>query len=276
MKDRKLYIWLVVIAILAMIWMPEGPKARAKGHMQGLFAPFMDVAASVSRATERALAHFRDANAFSRSADELAQEVFVLRERVRRVDELEQQNAELRRIIGFVEASPRQLIPCEVISRRDISGWWHGIRLDKGTEAGVTNNQAVVTYSGLVGRTVNVTESTADVLLVSDRNCRVAGRIVRLAADGIVRGDAVSLQGGSAIDMLTGFHPCRMDFVDKSAEVRVGDRVVTSGLGGIFPENVMVGRVVRYGLDESGLYQTATLAPAVDAKQLQYVFVVAR
>jgi rod shape-determining protein MreC len=67
---------------------------------------------------------------------------------------------------------------------------------------------------------------------------------------------------------------CRMDFINKDAEVRVGDEVETSGMGGIFPRSIMVGRVSKIYRDDTGLYQCADIVPAVDLSNLDIVFLI--
>ena len=74
--------------------------------------------------------------------------------------------------------------------------------------------------------------------------------------------------------MLFAVQPCRMDYIEKDAPLVVGEKVITSGLGGVYPKGLAVGRVVGSELDRSGLYQRAKIAPAADLRDLKYVFVV--
>ena len=105
------------------------------------------------------------------------------------------------------------MIPCEVISR-NISGWWNSVRIGKGTADGVQENHAVISPDGFVGKTIEVSKHTAEVLLVCDPACRVSAKVGRTNTFGLVRGGGVNLRG----------HPiARMDFIDKDTEIRAGD-----------------------------------------------------
>ena len=159
------------------------------------------------------------------------------------------------------------MIPCDAVSR-NISGWWSSVRIGKGTVDGIDGNRAVISPDGLVGKTVEVSKHTAEVLLVSDPACRVSAKIARINSFGLVRGAGANLKG----------HPkARMDFLNKDALVRVGDEVVTSGLsgaGGVFPKGVHIGYIENVHKDDSGLFQYAEIAPRATVGLLDYVFVV--
>jgi rod shape-determining protein MreC len=159
------------------------------------------------------------------------------------------------------------MIPCDVVSR-NMSGWWNTVRIGKGLVDGIPKNHAVISPDGLVGKTIEVSRRTAEVLLVCDPAYRVSARIERANTFGLVRGGGVNFRG----------HPvARMDFIDKDTEVRVGDEVVTSGLsgeGGVSPKGVHIGYIVKVHQDDSGLFQYAEIAPSATVSLLDYVFVV--
>jgi len=147
---------------------------------------------------------------------------------------------------------------------RSRDGWWQIIRLNKGSSHGISENLAVVSMDGLVGKTVAVSRNTADVLLLSDPSCRVSSRLIRSGSFGIVSGRGPSWQGQVF---------CRMEFIHKNDEVQPGDEVVTSGLGGVFPPNIPIGYIDRVSMDTSGLYQRADVITRADLSSLRYVFV---
>lgn len=139
------------------------------------------------------------------------------------------------------------------------------VRLDQGITAGVKRDMPVVSGEGVVGRVVQATPRTADVLLLVDPSSKVSAKITRMDAFGIVRGQGVSLRG----DPL-----CRMDFILKEADILPGDEVVTSGLGGVYPAGLVIGYVEKVYLDRSGLYQYADIVPAADLRALRFGFVI--
>jgi len=89
-----------------------------------------------------------------------------------------------------------------------------------------------------------------------------------------MRGAGMSLRGGVSLEMLASVKPCELDYVSTEHELQPRDVILTSGLGGVFPEGLPVGRVGAVRLDPSGLYQQAQVIPSADIGALTYVFVV--
>jgi rod shape-determining protein MreC len=104
------------------------------------------------------------------------------------------------------------------------------------------------------------------VLLLSDPSCKVAVRLKRSGEFGLAEGQGAQPGQPPAV---------RADYLLKTADVQPGDEVVTSGLGGLFPKGLPVGRVADVALDASGLYQTARIELAADLGKLEYAFVAA-
>jgi len=148
------------------------------------------------------------------------------------------------------------------------------VRVNRGSEEGIKSGAAVLTVDGLVGRTTAVSRHTSDVLLIADPTCKVACRVKRTGALGVLSGTGVSAGGKSKLDMLCGLKPGRLDYIAKERRVLKGDEIVTSGLGGVFPEDLPVGRVVSSGLHVSGLYQAAEVMPSAMIEALRYVFII--
>jgi rod shape-determining protein MreC len=114
------------------------------------------------------------------------------------------------------------------------------------------------------------------VLLITDPACRVACKLPRTEAFGIVRGSGVAVNGEVNLEVLCAVRPCRVDYLPKDDVILKDDEVLTSGLGGVYPEGLLVGYVTRMATAQSGLYQSADLMPAADMGALKYVFVVKR
>lgn len=206
--------------------------------------------------------------------DILRDEVVRLRNDLRNYRNLEQENRLLRRMLGLQEASSHKLRLARVIARGGVSGWWQSVRINRGREDGVRPNMAVITADGLVGRTTTVTRRTCDVLLITDPSHRIACRLARTGELGVARGRGAALSGRRDIEMVAAAEPCTMDYVDKDADIMAGDKVVTSGLGGTYPGDLVVGTVLTSAEDDSRLYQYLTVRPAADLARLHYVWVV--
>ncbi len=274
MKGRVFLIILVAVALLALLLLPAPATRPAKRATRDIVAPFQDACARVTDGARNALVYFGDSIRAAEDQQRLRNEITQLRNEVIRLEVLRQDNDELRRVLGFRRQSQRRLLPAMVVARNEMTGWWQTLQLNVGSRAGVTTDRAVVTAEGLIGKTVAVSAQTTDVLLITDPACRVACRLARTGELGILQGQGVSLGSRDKMELLYAPNPCRMEYIPKAAVVNPDDEVVTSGLGGIFPPGLLVGRVLRASPDASGLYMRAYLTPAAAVSDIRYVCVV--
>ncbi len=266
-RERGLIPWLLLGLVLVVVLNLPGPATRrVKALVREGFAPLQKALAVFGARSREAGTAIRGVSTAVKENREMAAELVRLRFRLGELQALEDENVELRSQLQFARRAERRLVPCEVISR-DLSGWWQVLRLGSGRADGIMDDCAVVSSEGLIGKTVDVSRLAADVLLISDPGCKVAARVARSGAFGIVVGQGVSFRGRPV---------CRMDFINKDVPIRVGDEVVTSGLGGVFPRGLLVGYVERVYQDDSGLFQHADILPKADLGRLTYVFVIPR
>ena len=274
MRERRYLVLAVLIGALVLINLPGPVSRRIKAAFREANLPFQDVATNIRDRAVDAFAVLLAPRDRIAQKEELERQVAILRERIRELEGLTQENARLREELGFVEKSAFDLILCEVIAR-DAAGWWETVRVNKGFKDGLSEGLAVITADGLAGRTTtNISAHTCDVLLITDRGCKVSARFSRTGAFGVVRGNGMTRSKKDAISSEPALAPCRMDYVMRDADMQVGDEVVSSGLGEIFPEGLLVGRVTSTEVHRSGLYCTAYVTPASDLHRLRYVFVV--
>jgi rod shape-determining protein MreC len=192
--------------------------------------------------------------------DRLRSEVDRLSQQAVLVPELQRQNAELRAELGFAQSAPQfQWVTARLIGF-DPSNLVQAIIIDRGSSSGIAEGMTVVTPSGLVGAVIQVTPSTAKVILVTDVSSSVDALIQSNRAKGVIN--------GSRTGQLT------MTYIPQGVKVQTGDRIVTSGLGGIFPEGLWVGTVTDVRQNDVDLYQSALLEPAVDFGRLEEVMVI--
>ncbi len=172
----------------------------------------------------------------------------------------------LRAILDYKRAVPLPTLGAEVIAG-DATPWFRTLTINRGTTDGLQADLAVLAPSGVVGRLVGrLGLNAAKVQLLVDRNAAAGAMIERSRSAGIV-------SGGS------GDPPLRLDYVSNQADVKVGDRVVTSGSEGIYPKGFLIGLVESVGLgtgryQDSGLYQNIGVRPEIDFDALEDVLVV--
>jgi rod shape-determining protein MreC len=180
-----------------------------------------------------------------------------LRARLLRVQEITLENQRLKKLLDFVEADPRKVLPALVVAE-DASSWARTIVIDKGGRNGVREGMPVVVAEGVVGRVIKVASNSARVLLVTDASSSIAGLVQRTRTRGVVRGN------GSALSL---------EFALRNDLVEEDDLIVTSGMGGVFPKGLVVGMVASVQRNDFGLFQQIELAPVVDFSRLEEVLV---
>ena len=175
---------------------------------------------------------------------------------------MEEQSRELERLqrmLGFRETSPFTLLSARVIAR-EASRPGSGYKIDRGARDGVREELAVLTPDGLVGKVVAVEPRSSWVRPLLARACRVSARLERTRVDGILDWSPEK-----------GLH---LTFVPLRAEAAVGDVVVTSGLGGVFPRGVRIGEVTGVEPVPSEGSLRLLVRSSVDFSRLEEVFVV--
>jgi len=173
-----------------------------------------------------------------------------LRVEALRVDETLEENKRLRRLLALKEALPFETLSGEVIAR-EWGGWMRSLTVNRGRGDGVARLTAVIAPEGLVGRVVEARTGASIVQVLTDPASTVGAHVTRTRTPGIVEGDPRST--------------LRFKYMARDgAGIRVGDLVVTSGHGGLFPRGVPIGRVRAIDDRGSALFHYAHLTPAVD------------
>jgi rod shape-determining protein MreC len=174
--------------------------------------------------------------------------------------EMRQENDRLKKLFGFKESSELRLIAARVIFK-GTKGFINGIVLDVGTQEGVAKNMPLVVSNGLVGKIYQAGKNESIGHLLLDPNFRVSAKIQRSRVTGIVSWD-----GG-------GF--CSFNEVPKRSDIQMGDSVITSGYGGIFPSGLIIGTITEITESPRGLFLNVQIKPTVDFEKLEEVFVIA-
>ena len=274
MREKRFIFWLIAILIVIALNLPLPATWAVRAGLRDSVAPFQNTMSLVTHHMRSMFSGLGHSTKVVLEKRDLEVEIAELRIRLLQLKQYEAENRALRRQLGFAVLSPRDLLLCEVISRGDISGWWHTLRLNKGSNSGVENGMAVISTDGLVGRVSNVTKISCDVLLIVDPSCKVACKVVRNGAFGIMQGSGIAMNGNISLEMLASVKPSVLDYVSTEHELQPRDVIHTSGLGNVFPEGLPVGRLGAVKMDSSGLYQQAEVVPSADIDRLKYAFIV--
>jgi rod shape-determining protein MreC len=179
-----------------------------------------------------------------------------------RFKELERENAELRHALDFKKATHFDVVAANVI-RRHPTTWWQTVEIDAGEDRGIGIQLSVLSNDGLVGIIDRPFKNRSSVLLVTDEKCQVSVRIEGSPEVGILGGQRGEFDNNPTL---------RLRFLSKNASLQPGQRVFTTGRGGIFQPNILVGTIIS--VERGSLDSEALVRPAVDLSDLGTVFVV--
>lgn len=177
--------------------------------------------------------------------------------------DLQQQNTQIEQLsalLDFARANPTYEYMAASVIGRDPSPFLDYVIINVGTDQGIRRGMPVVTDQGLAGRIEAVNAGAARVQLISDADSVVNIRLQNSRAEAVLLG---SITGDLSLDMIP---------VD--TDVQPGELVLTSGLGGAFPANILIGQVVSVRSRSFDLFQTASIQPLVDFSQMNIVLVI--
>lgn len=275
MQGRNaLLLFGTLVLVVVLLNLPNLAALRLKSGVRDTLFPFEEGLSASGSLMARLSAVLLDAWVRPDRERVLEGEVAELREALWQLQAVDRENRELRALLDFARRPGYRLVPCEVIARGDSSGWWQTIRINRGTKSGLAPGMAVMAYDGVIGRTTAVSADTSEVLLITDPLSRVACRIEPSGANGILKGMGVSMMGQAELEMIAVANPGVLEFVAGDAVLHKGDKVFTSGLGGIYPAGLLVGTIEAVDKDRLGLYQIADVVPASTIRRVRYAFVV--
>jgi rod shape-determining protein MreC len=177
--------------------------------------------------------------------------------------DLQQQLSETRilsALVDFARVHPDNRYVATSVIGRDPSPFVKYVIINRGSDDGLRRGMPVVTSQGLVGRVSAVTAGAGRVELITDPSSSVNVRLEPSGAQAVLQG---SVTGELSLDM-----------IPQSASVQIGDLVLSSGLGGNYPGNILIGQITSVRQRETDLFQSATVQPVVDFSKLEILLII--
>lgn len=228
-----------------------------------IVAPLQKGITVLIKSTDDFFANFNDIRSLKQQNEELTKKIVSLEDKVYSLKEHEMENQRLLALLHYQEqkAENYELEMAKVIGRNP-ANWYEMIIVDKGSNQGIQQGMIVVNHEGLIGRVIGVTANTAEVLLILDRQGAVGARIFEnRLTPGVIEGTENS-------QLLQMIH------LPHDVPIELDQTVVTSGLGGIYPKGIRIGKVVEVIPEPNGLMKKATIKPFVDFSRLEEVFII--
>lgn len=255
-------VGLVVLLTLVLLNLPSKTAESLKSALASLFLPLIGLASSSEALAANAVDKITPRKELARQNNLLRQENQQLRALLLQTQEQARENARLRELLAWQKQTPWNLQVGRVIAREP-ANWWRAVHIDLGSKDGVRENMPVLTPEGLVGRVSTVGLASAQVLLLGDPNCRVSATVENERRDTGVIGPA----GPVPTDIV------ELNYLPRTADVKPGQAVVTSGLGGVFPRGIPIGKIVDAAPAQDAMHMKARVRLSANLSALQEVFV---
>ena len=267
-RRRRAVLTLLIVGSFALLTLTYGQGSD--GLQRGVTAVFAPLSSVLDRALKpaRDLVNWVDETFDARGKNHrLQHEVEVLRKEVVGAKAALAENAELRKLVKLHESgaipSDTKPVPARVISLSP-TVWFSDVTINAGSDDGVRVEDPVVTGAGLIGKVVQVTGSTAKVMLISDHSSAVSVRVVPAGAQGLVKA--------------TVGEPNRLvlSFLNSDKEIHKGEKVVTAGwsdeeIAASFPPNIPVGEVTKATILEQEAQERSIVRPYAELRNLDLV-----
>jgi len=222
-------------------------------------APFQELITRSVRFSRDIWQHYFFLVSVAHENETLNKSLNDLIEKNNQLHEIELANTRLRELLNFQKTLTHKVVAAEVIGK-DPSGWFKTVIIDKGRSDGLQKGLAVVLPTGIAGQVIEVSGHYAKVMLIIDRNSAVDAMVQRSRARGIIKGASAD--------------QCRFEYVLRKNDVQIGDTVIASGLDGVYPKGLRIGRISDLSEPSSDIFYEITVTPFVDYEKLEEVLVI--
>jgi len=267
-KHKKIILFgcilLVISIFMALSTMQKNRASIFENAFNTVFTPVQKFVTNISDGVGGFFGFLFEMNDYKQVNDELTKKVADLEQNYRSAEDYQAENERLRALLELKTGvyADYESTGAKIIGWSS-DNWYNTYTIDKGSMDGIQPQDTVVTELGLVGQVQEVGLNWARVTTIVDASSTVGACVVRTGDVAMVDGDVEYGKDGL----------CRLNFVNKQAEIVVGDMLETSGLGNVFAPGIHIGRVKEVHADSTGVNQYAVVEPAVDFEKTRYVLV---
>lgn len=264
---RTIILWVAVFIVGLLAFTTVKGKYDLKiseNVVNTILSPFQSAITSISNVTKKIGVISWEMVTVYEQNKMLRSEVEQLRQRDVNVNEIMAENTRLTNILNYKNAVKQFDTAVAKIISYDSSNLTNSITINLGAKDGMQKNMPVITPQGLVGTIVAVYEHSAKVQLILDPRSAV-GAIIQRPESRVIG----IMQGSVGVQTLA-----KMVNIPRDADVVVGDNVLTSGYGGLYPKGIVIGEVVEVTNEAGGLLKYATVKTAVDFYRIEEVLVI--
>ena len=266
-QDLSVFFVLMLFSFFALFFSSRVVLVEFKNLGITMFSGVRGGIYGVSSTLSRLVLSIQELASLRREFSELTAQIARYEQLERTAAEIRQENNRLRELLGFSQNLRYQHVPARIIGL-DPNNLFSAFVIDKGTQAGLAVDMPVIAFhnrtQGLVGKIVQAAAFESLVMPLYDTRSFVSARLTESRYEGIVEG-----RGSPEI-------PLVMRYITRRArnEISIGDMVISSGMGGVYPVGINIGRVNRIIYQENELSMQVEMSPVVDFFRMEYVFVI--
>lgn len=266
-KSRFFIVTLAVALLLSIIpgvlcAMGQGSYVRSAIVTVG--TPFRWAFTKIGEGISGFSVYFKTIDALREENDALRRELDEYKNLVYDAELIEEENDFLSDFLGLKEEHLDFALEDASVLGREATNYRTLLTLSKGTLHGIDVNMPIITEMGLIGHITEVGATWSKAVVITETASAVGGYIERSGALGVVEGTYELRTDGL----------CRMVYIEADSDIRIGDKVITSGIGGIYPRGLLIGRVSAVEVDENSRTLTATIEPAAELDSVSKVMIV--
>ena len=265
----KFKILVAVAVFLVGIMAYAGANGRLTAAPQELLGvvlmPLQKVTSALSGGIGSVWEKYTSIDEVMEQNEQLEAENAELRQQIVDYDRIKAENDAYKALARIQDTNSEASYVSAFVIGRDPLDEFGGFTLDQGSTDGVAVNDAIISDRGyLLGVVVEVDATSCKVMTILHPSFNAAGVISRTRENGIITGSADYAADGQ----------CVLTNLDRATEARKGDQVITTGLGGVFPANLLVGTVQEVVPEQSGKSSSAVILPGADPRTVKHVFIV--
>ncbi len=267
-KHRRVIMTVIITVIIFIIMgvsvIPFKNSFFITNIFNTVFAPVKGVVSGISNGLGGFANYLFEMKTLNEKNDEIAKELAALQHEYKGIDDYKKENEKLRELLSLKESKEeyKDSVAAEIIGWSS-DNWYNYYTVNKGTTSGISNKDIVICTTGLVGQICETGPNWAKIMTVIDSSSSVGAKVVRSGDVTIVGGDFEFEHNGL----------CKMTFINKEAQIIIGDAIETSGLGGNYPPGIPIGKITDIVSDSAGVSQYAVIEPYVDFNNLQQVLI---
>lgn len=267
LKSRFFIIALLLAIVLVTV--PSvlaimGQGSVVRNALNVIATPFRFVITKTAESFEGFAMYFREFDDMHEENKALRAKLKELEEKVAKSDAIREENEWLYDYLGLSRQHPDYLLETATVVGREAGNYMTVMTLDCGSAKGIEVNMPVITDDGIVGYVSEVGLTWCKVATLIETATSVGAYVERSGEIGVVKGDYTLKNQGY----------CQMSYLSAESDIKVGDRIVSSGIGVVYPRGLLIGTVAEIVPDEASRTLSARIEPAVDLKDISRVMIV--